>query len=188
MMAEKKFFYTATGVSPLPVTWTFESFLDGIIQGSTASTRIGNKILIHGIQVKVIMAPLTTMPAIGSICRLVIYHNKETVSAVPVSANVFTSNTVTALRNITLLPRLAIKRDMTQAMMVTSQNGAGANLTVGPANVMSMSIYPKKIVDFQSNAGTVTDLFKNDFGIGYICSAAASCTITFEVNVIFSDV
>jgi len=185
-LAEKKYFDISVGSFNMTAAWVFDSLLDGIQIGQLATNRIGNKICVEKIEVHVLMSPLTTLNAEGCMCRLVLYHNKETVGALPVSANVFTTDTVSSTRNMVLKPRVTIKKDMTHTMVATGSN-AGSTISVGPMGMMSFTIYPKKVIDFQSSTPSIVDLFKDDFGIGWIASAASSCKMQYTAQVVFTD-
>lgn len=185
-IAEKKFVNTsiATRASMTAVTnaWLFTSCIAGIQQGTSASDRIGNKAYIHSITVRFSLIPSFVTVVSGVQCRFVMYHNKEAVAALPGPTTVWTTDTFNSQRNLTLKPRVSLLKDMTMAHVNTTTTSGG------PPYMMACTIYPKKIVDFQSSAGTISDLFKDDYGFGWCADANSCCQYYGTVQVVFSDV
>lgn len=186
-MAERKFYTTTVTSGAMPAVWTWISHIGLIQQGFLANQRIGNKIFIR----KMTWAGQMTFSAAaanvtGCLGRMVIYHNKETVGLLPaLTPAVFDQDKVYAQRNITLKPRLSILKDMTHSGVVTATNGA-TPIATGPQTSFQVSIYPNKQIDFQSNLGTVADLFKDDYGMGMICNN--TCVMEYYVTIEYNDV
>lgn len=186
-MAEKKYYdFANLDVTPVLSSYTFVSLLGAIQQGSTASTRIGNKIFVHSIEVNYCMTPLITMPAGGAICRIGMYHNKEAVGILPTSGQTFLENSVESTRYTPMINRITLPRDRKMTMVITGTNGA-ATVAVGPKMCGSFKIYPKKKIDFFANNGNVGDLYKDDYGVFYFCTDATSCNMAMTAKVIYSD-
>lgn len=189
-MAEKKFLNTSDNLALADTVWHFYSALEGLTQGSGVSNRIGNKIYLHYIEFQVLCYPSSTISNDGGTARFILYHNKETVGTLTTSAMVFNADKLHAQRNITLEPRVSVLRDRVCQCVVTSYDAAGAageKKAFGPTHYWVWRIYPKKKIDFQSNAGTISDLLKDDYGFA-ACSLNAN-DMTFELNtqVVFSD-
>lgn len=186
-MDEKKFFDVTPAGGAVPATWTWSSFLQGLNQGTSASGRIGNKIYVHQINFFAQISPLVTIAAAGSVCRLVIYHNKEAAGAVPsATPSVFDSDKVIAARYIPTRPRYTIMKD--QSMVHTPLTGTGgAAVLMAGKTTLKMTVYPKKRVDYSSTGGGIADLFKDDYGLGMIADGANCCTIEWRAQVIYSD-
>lgn len=191
-MAEKKYFEsTLTYNGATANTWDgmWQSALAGISQGTGATNRIGNKIYVHSIRFNVFMKPAA--PAAGGVpnpmCRCVIYHNKEAVGNLPASTpSVFAANLIESPRYVPLLNRYAILRDYTHSMFTGAVDGSGYYV-VGPRMIFSWVVQPRKKIDYQSNAGTISDLYKDDYGVGCFMTNANTCTMDIRVQVIFSD-
>lgn len=183
-MAEKKFVDLTLFNGGLVGTYTVWSALAGIVQGTTASTRIGNKIRVHAIEFNVYCYP-ATVTADGVSARFVVYHNKETVGALTTGSMVFSADNFMALRNTTLQPRISVLRDRMCHCVITALDGATKGY--GPPHSFKWTIYPNKLIDFQSNAGTISDLLKDDYGMMAAASAATEMGCDIRCKVIFSD-
>lgn len=173
--------------SYVPATWTFISALAGLAQGSGASNRVGNRIFLRCIRFTIECSPLADTAKTGAYCRMVIYHNKEAVGALPTATAVFSINEVQSARNLTLTKRYRILKDVTHHMVVTGNN-ATTVIASGPVQLMTLVCYPKKQIDFQSNAATISDLFKDDFGIAFCANYASNCQLKIQTQIEFSDV
>jgi len=188
-MAEKKYFnQTLFSGSLSAITWTFGSFLAGLQQGTAATNRIGNVIRVHAIYAQVVID--TTVASVntgGSVCKWIVYHNKEAVGAVPTGAQIYDADNFSALRNVILMPRFKVMREGSHSMVVTSATTVPGNYSTGPAHMFMVAIYPKKKIDYQSNAGTISDLFKDDYGFGFVAGHANCCSFTVKTKVVFSD-
>jgi len=188
-LEEKKFFNAALFAgTDSTVAWQFASAIAGLQQGTSATTRLGNSIHIHAIH---FMIHVDTIPSgvtvNGSFCRMLLYHNREAVGAVPTGANLFDADNGQALRNVTLMPRFKVLRDAVHNMSILAVDSAGTRVAAGPPMMVLWSIYPKKRVDFQSNAGTISDVFKDDYGIGFSGSQASCCNFTVNSKLVFTD-
>lgn len=202
-MAEKKFFNQTMGVAATPLvvgaTWQFFSTLCtnsttgsvvGIKQGTGASDRLGNKILLRQINFTIRMTPtFASGMTDGCFCRVIVYKNKEAVGSVPTGADMFVLDVVDANRNIPLTPKLSVLRDLGHTMVTTAAVAASTPLAVGPVKLIKFSVFPNKIIDYSGgNSGAITDILKHDFGIGFCATEANACNVVCAVQSIFSDV
>lgn len=188
-MAEKKYFEnTILSSTTVGTTWMFHSALAGITQGTAAYNRIGNKIFVHSIKFMVYITPNANEVASSNIrCRCAIYHNKEAVGALPTGSAVFTSDSIFGLRYQPLLSRYTIVKDTLHTMVAGAQGNAANTYALGPQGQFVVTVYPKKRIDFSSNAGTISDLFKDDYGMCCVSSNTTQCNMSVWVQVIFSD-
>lgn len=170
-------------------TWQFQT-LCPLSQGTTANTRIGNKVKLKKIQVHVWIRPKSgsSIDAAGSMCRAVLYHNREAVGSLPAASAVFDGATPAwnAMRNIAQTDRIKILRDYTHAMVVTSNN-AGVVYSGGPAAYFVWTIYPKTTLHYTANAGDITDLLMDDYGVGFCADDNLCCTVTMQSQIFFTD-
>lgn len=191
-IAEKKCFTSPVVTVGVPaVTWTFDSFLDGIQQGTALGQRIGNQITLKAIHVFIQMVPYAPAAvaagaavATGGICRMALYHNKEAVGALP-SGSMMTFNDYTGVVLYQQKPRLTLVKERQCHFVITSQGATQS--TAGPAMQVRMSIYPKTKIDYVSNAGTASDLIKHDYGMGIVANNANVCTMQYYFMVEFTD-
>lgn len=194
-MAEKKYFEAdiMTFASPVPATWAFASALAGIQQGTAATNRIGNKIFVHTIRFLIGMRTPATVAAttVSEQCRCVIYHNKEAVGTLPVGVNgVFTHNGISSNRFQPLVNRYSLLRDGIHTFSPLVYNSTTNQVALGPPIQYVWTINPRKRIDFQSNSGTISDLYKDDYGVGCVTSGTGgvgTCEMLVRVQVVFSD-
>jgi hypothetical protein len=195
-MNEKKFFdfdvgtfSAGSGSLALTTSWVFTQPLPQLVQGTTASTRIGNKIFLHSIYYQIIMTPSISMGTSGGLCRFATVHDKENAAtATPNATNIFQADSCFSLRNTTMSKRYALTGDVTHTYMPTSWNNTGSSVaTVGPVKILSFAQHPRRVIDYISNSNTdATCLLKDNYFIGYICSVGG-CTIAMKIKMIFSD-
>lgn len=188
-MLEKKSKLTSLQVGANPDgTWDFFSGLTGITQGTTASTRIGNRITVTSIRFTVMITLNAVSSPAGALCRCILYHNKEAVGAVPAVYGIFDQDNILANRNVAQLPRYSILRDYTHQLTPTAYDAANSNFAYGPPIKFVWTIYPRKVINFDGNSGTITDLFKDDYG--FACAMAGPggvCAMTVDAKVMFTD-
>lgn len=188
-MLERKFVLVPMHSGTVGTSWAFFSALSGITQGTTASTRLGNKITLQSIRFTVF---INTSPQdnVGTpaLCRCVLYHNKMANGAVPSVYQVFDQDNMIANRAQTKLPQFSILRDYTHTFTPTAFDPTANKFAYGPPTKFVWTLYPKKVLDFSGNTGTIADLFKDDYG--FACSATGStaiCDMIVTAQVIFTD-
>lgn len=189
-MAEKKYFTQPTlyANTDVQATWTIQSVIAGLVQGTAATQRIGNKIQLHRIDwVIKVMPQVTTMNSNGSYCDFIVYHNKRAQAALPTGATMFLNDNVLGQRNQNYVNSQSILKRVRHTMGISTYNAATAATSVGPMGQWNFSVYPKKRINFVSNAGTISDIQGDDYGVGFCADAAACCKISISVQVIFSD-
>lgn len=178
-----------TSKSP-SANWQFISGLAAanISQGTAKNQRIGERIKIWKIDFvfTIIPTPGSAFMTDGTCCRFIIYHNKQANGAIPVSSQLWNTDTEAATRNITFVNRISVLKDFTHSMVATSQN-AGTVLTAGPKLLTTVTIYPKAKISYQGSTGTISDILKDDYGIGYVTEAAGCCSMACNVQVHYTD-
>lgn len=187
-MAEKKYKTFLVPLTAVTNAWVFTSIAGQLSQGTTASNRIGDKVFLDSIDFSFIMKPEVGMSLEGAMCRVVLYHNKEAVGAVPASAAIFTDNNVQSQLVFANRPRFSILRDQTHSMIVTSTDPASGNvISVGPTKKFVMKVFPKKKICFNANNGSVLDLLKDDYGVAVICNELSACSLAYTATMVFRD-
>lgn len=171
-------------------TWQFGSAITGMgtdlfQQGTAANQRIGDTITLRKITFMITLRPLTNIPVNGSICRVVLYHNKQANYAKPSPTAVFDSDTFNTDRNQAQIKRFSILKDYSHAMVVTGNN-AGSTYSVGPPVYFMWTIYPKKKIQYTANNGTINDVLLDDYGYGY-CADGACCYVDIATKMYFTD-
>lgn len=199
-MAEKKYFNQSVGTPGVPhtmaATWTFFSALTsnltsgsvaGLVPGTGAFNRLGNKILLKSITYTIFITPTATAGmADGCTCRVVLYHNTEASGTAPTGLTMFTTDTVYANRNVDYLSKMSLQRDMVHSMVALSNNAGTVN-TVGPGKLFKVTVYPNKVIDFTNTTGSISDLLKHDYGIGFCATESTGCNMICNMQTIFTD-
>lgn len=198
-MNEKKYldfdaFYGTYPTTPqdVPATWSIKSVISAIQQGTTASTRIGDKVFVHAVHFSVTIGPKVTGSIAGtafggSVCRLIAWHNKEAAGALISANTLFDENAYNAQREVPKMPSCTILKDMTHNMSITAMNGGSTVQSAGPNHFYQFAIYPKKKICFTGNTQSAADLLKDDYGLGVCADSATCCVIYCRAKVIFSD-
>jgi len=188
---EKKFIDDNNGTAATPglatKAWQFESALDNITQGTTASTRLGNKIMLHKIEYCIGIYINAAVDVMGARAKVCVYHNKEAVGAVPSYGMMFLSNDIFSLRATPQQPRMTIMKEAEQSFVNTTATSAGASVTWGPYSCFKLVVYPKKLIVMSGNTGTVADILKDDYGLAYASTHDTAVKIFWNRKITFSD-
>lgn len=202
-MGERKYYNQSMGVPATPLTagatWQFFSCFttnsttgsdtNGLKSGSTATTRVGLKVLVKRINFTVTMTPLFPGGMTdGCFCRFVVYHNKDANGAVPTGTTMFLTDTVGSNRAVEYFPKLSLVKDFGHTMVAYSAVVASTPLSVGPVKMFKFSIFPNKVIEFTADTGVIASVLNNDYGIGVCATESAACNIVCNSQVIFTDV
>lgn len=178
--------------SDVNATWSFQSCLAGLVQGTNAFSRVGNKIWIKNIELCIdLFNNAATAAAVdGSTCRFVLFRFKDPRGALPnmtgTGPQIFDVNSLISGRNVTNLGSFAMKFDINHQMVILDQ--AGATPSSGPRLTKIFKIPIESNVNFGGNAGTISDLNETDFVAGVCADGAACCRLgTFYIKVWFKD-
>lgn len=174
--------------APVSAGWLPYSVLEGLPVDATATGRVGNKIRLTRICIQVALAPVpgATM-ANGELCRVVFYHDKKPKAAILTAAtDVWTTSHPTALRNPNQLDRIKILRDVTHAMLITSNN-AGTAFSAGPMARFDWEIKTKALVEFTGATTTFATLLNHDFGVIIAAENASCCVALLSSQVYYTD-
>jgi len=187
-MAEKKFLdgsFSAGGSN----LFVFTSLLTqtNIPQGTSANNRIGNKIFVHYIDVNILMtAIVANMPVNGVICRNGFYKNKDPRGTLPASADVFVSNAVASSRATPKQTSVTLYGDAQSTMVVTGVNGV-AVVAAGPPMIRRYRLKVNRQIEYGSNVGSISDMWKEDWGFYTICGVLNAMSVEVNYKVVFSD-
>lgn len=121
-------------------------------------------------------------------CRVVVYHNRSAGGAVPTATTIFDTNDLFAGRNVTFSKRYTLMDDITHQMVVTTLNSTNGIATTGPSMFKCLRIPVNKKVQFNGNAGTISDLIEEDYGIGFASDTGSCCNIQINAKVWFKDI
>lgn len=179
---EKKFFDFTSGTIVGAATWKMSSEVGKIVQGTTASNRLGNKIYIHSIEWLVkCFCNIGSMPTGGTNSRFIIWHDKEAVGTDPAALQIFTVDNMQSLRATPYLAKISVLRDMLCSQVLTTTT------TAGPEMLHTFKIFPKKVINYIGNTAAVADLLKDNYGLGYSCNLGGATSIIYTTKIVFSD-
>lgn len=184
---EQKSRYTAlAGVTA--GLWQFGSYLDGITQGTTASSRIGHRIFVKAINVSVIFEVTPSlMGATNCNCEVISYHNKVTNGVLITQPEVWEANEVGSIRNHNYRRKVTLDKYILTKHEVSGSASAGNATLSNGRQVVRFSIYPKKVIAFEDNTGTITGIMRDDFGWGIACTDTNCISAYFRYEVIYTD-
>jgi len=193
-MAEKKWKNSTYGSVGGPIavgnTWTAVSFFGGptdtnnIAVGNDVNTRIGNKIFVSNIEYRFTIKPTggAGMDVTGgNQCRLAVYHNKQCNSTLVSAAQVFTRDSINAVRHPDYLRKISLKRDV--IMNMTPQSST----VVGPAWPVIGMIKVNKVMDMGTSSISIGSMIKDDFGYLIIADFVTCCEYYLEWIIRYTD-
>lgn len=132
-------------------TWTINC-LNDVAQGTSATTRLGRKILMKSVLVQ---GTLTNTTAQG---RILIVYDRQTNGAAPAATDVLTSNTIMAVQNLDNRDRFIILADIWP--YAQDETLCGEVSGAGSAGPMGYKRYIKCNLEtiYGGNAGSVADI------------------------------
>lgn len=157
-VGELKFLDTAPAVQPLTfgnssfagsVPPTATNLLNGIAPGSSASQRIGRKLIIKSVYIRW-NATLGAASTLGSPLRIIVFYDKQCNAALPATTDVLIADSFIAPNNLSNRDRFVIISDV----LTPSLSTQGDNTIAG-------TIYKKLNLEVMFNAGvagTVADI------------------------------
>jgi hypothetical protein len=179
---------TAVGATwlfvPILCDWNATPTLgDGIVQGTSANTRIGNRVKLQGID---IIVRITSIPAnvgtAGSFCRMAVIHDKRSNgSGLPTGSNVFTTDNYLGVPNPVQEERYTVSQDSVHQMMLTTST------TGGPEGLFKIHIPHKSIIEYNGTNGRLGDIVGSNYFLGFVSDDADCCLIQAQATVHYTD-
>lgn len=149
--------------------------LTNIVQGNTDITRIGNKIMITGVQLKYTVTDTVTNPV-----RIMLVLDKQTNGALLAANDILedstTGDAIISPRNRDESLRFRVLYDKVHLISVNGQASA----------FVSKFIKLNVPVKFDGNAGDITDLTSNSLVIMHVATVAAA-SLNLFCRVFFTD-
>lgn len=174
----------ATNVS---TSWQYNSIMAGLVQGVGTNARVGSKISIVALEFFIAITPSTAnMDDNGTACRVVLYHNKACGGQNPSTSELWDNNDITTGRYVNYQGKYSILEDITHQMVIFSRDSSG-KYSSGPQLNKLLRVTPRTTVEYGGNVGTISDLPKDDFGIGFIADGTNCCTMKCVGKVWFKD-
>lgn len=151
--------------------------------------RIGNKIRVQKICFNItIGSNLVNFNPNGSVCKWVIYHNKQANGLLPSFDLMWGSNAINAFRNTQKDNQIAIVKQGQHNMVVTGNTSTGTITAAGPLlKDLTVTIYPNKVINYTLGTSLIADLKFDDYGFGIIADGVNCCQCTINSKVFFTD-
>jgi len=147
-----------------------QTLLNGLSLGNTASTRVGMKVSIRSIELRLVLFATATTGA-DQQHRIQLFLDKQSNAAAPTLADQLTGNNFLALRSLTQRRRFKIMWDKTYNI-----NASGEPNTAKCVK-MYMKFRRPLVVEYNSaNNGTVADISTNHIFYTTVGSEAAGNT------------
>ncbi len=149
--------------------------LTNLAQGNTDTTRIGNKIMITGIQFRYLVTD-----TVHNVARVMIIQDKQTNGAIFAATQVLddisAGDAIVSLRNRDEVKRFRVIHDAVHQISLTGQD----------SRYVSKFVKLKIPVKYDANAGTIADIVSNSLALMHV-SFLASTAITAFVRVFYTD-
>lgn len=205
-MEEKKHIVTnisdANTIQAVPLTNTWRIFnlmctwredlaaeQTGIIQGTSAEQRVGERIHVMKNEFVIRIIP-TTVTGVstqgGSTCRIIVFFDREPHNAAPGVTQIVNTNNFLATQNLTTKPRFQIIKDFVHVMVPLTQN-AGAVASSGPQFLQKITINKKYTTHYVGAGGKTAETLKNGLFIMAVTDGAACCSFTVQNQITFTD-
>ena len=190
---ELKFKDTNHGLAVVAVTGTVATSgsIVNMVQGTTASTRIGRKIVVHSVHVRSMLVIPADAATSGStdVVRMILYVDKQANGVAAVPLTVLEGNVFDSYRNLDFTRRFRVLKDLTIVL-----NAQAAASTATPTvttfesrkNVI-FSVSGLNIpVFYDANVGDITDVQSNNIGM-ILWSEGALAFATVQFRIRFSE-
>lgn len=161
--------------------------LNGMAQGTTASTRIGRRIQMKSIELKAWLTPGATTTV--AVARFALVLDKQANAAAPAFTDIYDSASPVALRNISNKARFWVLWD--SGLISTCGNLTAGQIT--DSGMKTLEMYKRINIPVQYNAGTagtVGDIQTNALyfvSIGSTAVGTADQTLIGNVRVRYDD-
>lgn len=171
------------------------TLLNGCVAGSQNYNRIGRKILMKSLQLRLIVAASTPLASVDSLCRIIIVYDKQTNGAAPTVANILQSQNITGVNsssatdmvNLDNRDRFTILRDIVFAL--AGQSTTATQAIAGGPTVKEINEYIRLNLDTVFNAGTAGTIGDIQSGSLYMLTigTVAGFAAVGSTRVRFSD-
>lgn len=173
----------AVGLGFASNSWTIAAnqLLNGCAPGSTANTRIGRKFTMKSVLIRYNFSMATTTTGGGPL-RIVVVYDKQSNAAIPAVTDIFTTDDIEALNNLSNRDRFIIIADHYTEV-------------IGVQSAYSVSGVIKRKINLETmfntgTAGTVADITTGSLYIMFGTPGlhlTAGPTLSFQARVRFSD-
>jgi len=157
--------------------------LNGLVLGTSASQRIGRRIKIRSIEVRVAVA--STGPS--DQFRMMIVQDRQANAATPAFTDIYDTTAPVTLRNISNKARFKVVHDF--GLSFVAGSGLLATSPEGDGSIRTFEFYKKVGIPVQynaGNAGTVGDIQTNALYFVTI-SSSGNCNLGGRCRLRYSD-
>jgi len=188
--AEKKFVDGTLTDTTIAGSWQFfQTFIASISQGTSANTRLGNKIMIERMTFNILITS-NEVPANqnGWLARVVLFEDSACNGRVLTFDDLFATDTMNSVRASPYTPAVKILRDKVAGGEVSALDSTDLAWMSRP-NFIRMVVRPRKVVDYVGATGGISDLIKYNWGLAYSSSSNSNaCYINVTYKIEFTDV
>lgn len=195
-ISEKKYFDTAATAWPTSTgSWQIQEApiqFYNIVQGTTVSTRIGNKIRVTGISFKMAVTPTTaTVNLVGDFLRMQVWMDKQCQGSLASIGDIYA--TTTSLRSFRVLEkkdRFKLMWSRDHLINVVQLNSGFTAPAVTNCQPLECEVYlpVNKIVNFKNNAGTIADIYGCNIFFTHCVMNGSTVTVNCTSRIYFTDV
>jgi len=182
--------FTGTNVNFVNTTWQWAP-LNTMSQGTSSSTRLGNRVFIESIELNISMNCIAgTNNQVGAICRFVVVMDRQANGAViPGIPSFFQDDNVLSVRSVAGFPRYLQLKNIQRTMQATqvSTGGTPGNTEASMPEVIHVYIPVRRYTQYQSNAGTISDILTNSICYGMLASTNNTCQVQMRGKLTFRD-
>ncbi len=168
---EKKFFDFTVSDGVVAAAGGITATINNIAQGTTESTRVGRKIVIHQIYWKMNCflndVDAAATPEDGEILRIILYLDKQCNGATATVTGVLETSDDLSFRNLANVGRFDILHDTTVNLNRSGLGSDGAGL-VSSNGLAKRLRYSKRCnipIEFDSTTGAITEITSNNLGV-----------------------
>lgn len=171
--AELKYFDQSQNMTALkPTVGDFgSSFVGSCDRGTDPDQRVGRKIAVRSMQVRLTCTPGYTAALIASDVRIIIFYDKQTNGADPVATDILVADGINSMRNLANEARFVILHDQ----LHTFQNHDGTHIS-NDLIVIYKKFTKPLIVEYKANAGGIADVATGNINILAYADADTSGT------------
>lgn len=164
--------------------------LVNIIEGTSPSERIGRKITVTGVGLKIVLnlPQAATAAAAFDGVRIILYHDKQANGATATAAQLLDSTpsvSIVSYRNLSNINRFRFLYD--KKFVITAQNSGGSVYVAGQTqkliNVWANLNVP---VEYSGSTGNISEIRSHNFGI-LVIADNSQATLVINSRVRYTD-
>ena len=193
MQGEQKFYdeLNVNGGNPADPTGTiWSTSLINILEGTSPSQRIGRKITVRGIGLKILinLPQSATASAAWDGYRIILYHDKQANGATATAAQILDSTpsvNILSYRNLSNVNRFRILYD--KNFEVNATNAGGSVYVAGQLQLLpKVWVNVNVPIEYSGSTGNISEIRSHNFGI-LVISSNSVATMLIQSRVRYTD-